>query len=324
MIVMKRTFLVLASVGTLLLSACGSSSTGSDTDTRSESGLSVTAAFYPLAYAVERVGGDHVTLANVTKPGAEPHDVELTPKDVLTLRQADLVVYEKGFQPAVDDAVTQLDAGKAFDVSTAVDLSIAATDDGHDHAAEEEPTEERADEEHAEGTVDPHFWLDPTRYASAVKAIADKLSAADSANATAYKKNADAFVAELTALDTEFTTALKTCTQRDLVTGHAAFAYLADRYDLHQVSIAGLTPDAEPDAAAMKELVEHIGEAKVTTVYAETLVSKDLTETIAKEAGATVAVLDPIEGLSDASAGTNYLEIMRSNLATLKKGQDCT
>lgn len=311
---MKRTLLVLASVGTLLLSACGGATTGADSGTQAEGRLSVSAAFYPLAYAVERVGGDHVTISSLTKPGAEPHDVELTPKDVLTLRRADLVVYEKGFQPAVDEAVTQLEAGKGFDVSTSVDLSIEATDDGHDHAAEE----------HAEGTVDPHFWLDPTRYASAVKAIADQLAAADSGNATAYKENAATFAAELTTLDNEFTEALKTCAQRDLVTGHAAFAYLADRYDLHQESIAGLSPDAEPDAAAMKELVEHIREHNVTTVYAETLVSKDLTETIAKEAGASVAVLDPIEGLSDASSGTNYLEVMRSNLATLTKGQGCT
>lgn len=320
MIVMKRTFLVLASVGTLLLSACGGTPADSGTDAQAEGGLSVTAAFYPLAYAVERVGGEHVTVSSLTKPGAEPHDVELTPKDVATLGGAGLVVYEKGFQPAVDEAVGQLDAAKSLDVSSTVDLTVEAADDGHGHTEEEG----HAEEGHADGAVDPHFWLDPTRYAKAVEAIATKLAAADSANATAYEKNASAFVAELTALDAEFTAGLKTCTNRDLVTGHAAFAYLADRYDLHQVGIAGLSPDAEPNATAMKEIVEHIREHKVTTVYAETLVSKDLTETIAREAGAAVAVLDPIEGLSDESAGKNYLEVMRSNLATLQKGQGCT
>lgn len=311
---MKR-LLATATLATLALTGCGTSSAGSEAAGGSAEGgtVAVTAAFYPLAYAVERVGGDRVTVSSLTKPGAEPHDVELTPKDVATLSRSALVVYEKGFQPAVDDAVTQVGAGTALDVSTAVDLTLRASHDGHDHGGEG-----------AEEGVDPHFWLDPTRYASAVTAIADRLAAADPGGAPAYAAHAQAFVAELTALDTEFATALKTCATRELVTGHAAFAYLADRYDLHQVGIAGVSPDAEPNAAAMREIVEHVREAGVRTVYAETLVSKDLTETIARETGAGVAVLDPIEGLSDASAGKNYLEVMRANLATLVTGQGCS
>lgn len=309
---MKRTLLAVPLVS-LALAACGTGS-GSEPGSGAKDGaVAVTAAFYPLAYAVERVGGDRVTVSSLTKPGAEPHDVELTPKDVASLGRSAVVVYEKGFQPAVDEAVGQVDADSALDVATAVDLTIEASHDGHDHGGTG-----------AEEGVDPHFWLDPTRYASAVTAIAEKLAATDPGGATAYAENADAFVAELTALDQEFATRLKTCATRELVTGHAAFAYLADRYDLHQVGIAGISPDTEPNAAAMKDIVEHVRETKVTTVYAETLVSQDLTEAIADETGATVAVLDPIEGLTDASAGKNYLEVMRSNLATLEKGQGCS
>lgn len=310
---MKR-FLGLAAFATLALAACGTGAAGRDTGAAAgEDTVAVTAAFYPLAYAVERVGGDRVTVSTLTKPGAEPHDVELTPKDVATLGRADVVVYAKGFQPAVDDAVLLVDSTRALDVSAVVDLTVEATHDGHDHGRKD-----------AAVAVDPHFWLDPTRYASAVEAIADRLAATDPAGATAYATNADAFVADLTTLDTEFATALKTCATRELVTGHAAFAYLADRYDLHQVGIAGISPDTEPDAASMKEVIGHVREAGVTTVYAETLVSKDLTETIGRETGARVAVLDPIEGLSDASAGKDYLEVMRANLATLVKGQGCS
>lgn len=318
---MQRLLLVLPVIGVLGLSACGSSSDATTSSGSTDDTVAVTAAFYPLAYAVERVGGDHVTVTSLAKPGAEPHDVELTPRDIVEVGKSSLTVYEKGFQPAVDDAVKQVDAAKTLDVATAVDLTIKDTDDGHDHAAEGDG-DGHTEAGPAEG-VDPHFWLDPTRYASAVKTISTKLSEADKANAAAYAKNAATFVAELTTLDAEFTAGLKTCTNRDLVTGHAAFAYLADRYDLHQEGIAGLSPDAEPNAAAMQEVVEHVREHNVSTVYAETLVSKDLTETIAKETGASVAVLDPIEGLTDASAGRNYLEVMRSNLATLQKGQDC-
>ncbi|KGN42155.1 metal ABC transporter substrate-binding protein [Knoellia aerolata] len=310
---MKRTRLALPLICALALAGCGAGSAASEggkAATEPDT-IAVTAAFYPLAYAVERVGGDRVTVSSLTKPGAEPHDVELTPKDVATLSRSAVVVYEKGFQPAVDEAVVQVEEDVALDVSTVVDLSIEANHDGHDHGGGT-----------GEG-VDPHFWLDPTRYASAVTAIAERLALADPGDATAYAENADAFVAELTALDAEFSAGLASCTTRELVTGHAAFAYLADRYDLHQVGIAGVSPDAEPNAAAMNEIVEHVREKDVTTVYAETLVSKDLTDTIARETGAVVAVLDPIEGLTDASAGKNYLEVMRSNLATLTKGQGC-
>lgn len=322
---MKRSLAALPLLGLLALTGCGSgSSADASGSTGSDDTVAVTAAFYPLAYAVERVGGDRVSVANLTKPGAEPHDVELTPKDVAGLSQADLVVVEKGFQPAVDEAVERVDGDKALDVSTAVDLTIEATEDGHDHGGEEHADEGHTDEPSPTGgAVDPHFWLDPTRYAKAAKAIAERLSAVDPAGATAYGQNADAFVAELTTLDEEFRTGLASCANRDLVTGHVAFAYLADRYDFHQSGIAGLSPDAEPNAAAMKEIVEHVREHEVSTIYAETLVGRDLADTIAKETGATVAVLDPIEGLTDASAGSNYLEVMRSNLATLKKGQSC-
>ena len=305
--------LVAAALATLALAGCGTAGSAGGSGSPEGGALDVTAAFYPLAYAVERVGGDRVTVSSLTRPGAEPHDVELTPKDVATLGRSALVVYEKGFQPAVDDAVEQVDGANALDVSTSVDLTLEAAHDGHDHG-----------DEGAQEGMDPHFWLDPTRYASAVKAIADRLATADPGGATAYATNAQTFVAELTALDAEFATALRTCTTRELVTGHAAFGYLADRYDLHQVGIAGISPDAEPNAAAMREVVAHVREAGVGTVYAETLGSTALPQAIARETGARVAVLDPIEGLSDASAGKNYLEVMRANLATLVAGQGCS
>jgi len=313
MVVMSRAtlpVLALSALAATSLAACGS---GSSDAGSSDGKVAVTAAFYPLEYAAERVGGDHVDVSSLTKPGAEPHDVELTPQDVAGLGEADLVIYEKGFQPAVDDAVSQVDGAKALDVSATVDLSVPAADDGHDHAGEG----------HEHGGTDPHFWLDPTRYAKAVEAVAERLAQVDPAHATAYRENATAFVGELVSLDKDFASTLATCTSRDLVTGHAAFGYLADRYDLHQEGIAGLSPDAEPDAASITEMVAHIKEHGVRTVYAETLVSKDLTETVAREAGATVAVLDPIEGITDASAGKDYLEVMRANLATLKEGQGC-
>jgi zinc transport system substrate-binding protein len=313
----------LALAGTLALTACGSTgeqSPGANGSAQSAT-LAVTTSFYPLALAAERIGGEHVTVTNLTKPGAEPHDLELTPQDVAQISKAGLVVYLKGFQPAVDEAVQTQASTQALDVTSAARLTIAASQDEHGHEGE---TPQEHGEHGEEMTQDPHFWLDPTRYADVATAIASQLATKDPAHATAYQQNAKSFTDALTALDSELTAGLKTCASKELVTGHAAFAYLADRYGLEQEGIAGISPDAEPDAATMKAIVEHVKGHAVTTVYAETLVSPALAQTIANETGATVAVLDPIEGLSDSSAGKDYFEIMRSNLATLKKGQGCS
>jgi zinc transport system substrate-binding protein len=323
MVLMNRALgvLTLALAGSLAACSGGSTEPGSGTgeDGSAEATLAVSAAFYPLELAVQRIGGDRVAVSTLTQPGADPHDAELTPRQVAELGGTDLVVFLSDFQPAVDDAVASVAADSALDVAASADLIEAAEDDGHDHSGESE--EEHA--EHAGGT-DPHFWLDPTRYAAVAEAVADRLAELDPDGASTYEAGLEAFTTELTTLDEDFTAGLATCTSRELVTGHAAFGYLADRYDLEQKGIAGLTPESEPTAAQIRELVEHVRETGVTTVYAETLVDPALTETIAREAGAEVRVLDPIEGITDASAGSDYFEIMRSNLETLREGQGCS
>lgn len=308
----------LAALSIAMVSACDSAG---GRDASHGDRVEVAAAFYPLQYAAEQIGGEHVTVTGLTKPGGEPHDLELTPRDIARLSQAKVVVYEKHFQPAVDDAVAEQAKETGFDVSEAASLSLkAAKDDGHGHGTETQGTETHA----AEGPAqDPHFWLDPVRYASVATAIGERLAKADPAHASDYTANAKTFAARLSELDGEFKAGLAGCASKDLVTGHVAFAYLADRYGLHQEGISGISPDAEPDAAAMKEIAAHIREHGVKTVYAETLVSPDLANTIAKETGAKVAVLDPIEGITDASKGKDYFGVMRSNLDALKSGQSC-
>ena len=184
--------------------------------------MEVTAAFYPLQWAAERVGGEHVEVTGLTKPGAEPHDLELTPKAVGGLAGADVVVYLAGFQPAVDEAVTTQAADAGFDVTADADLTLAATDDGHDHAGETaDEHEEHADEA---GAKDPHFWLDPVRFQSVVTALGERFASADPDQRAAYRANAEALVADLRTLDGEFEAGLARCRSDELVTAHAAFA----------------------------------------------------------------------------------------------------
>jgi zinc transport system substrate-binding protein len=301
---MSRTVLVLICL-LAGLTACGGDSNSSG----GSSELDVAAAFYPLAWAAERVGGEAVSVRNLTPAGAEPHDVELSARDVERIRSADVVLYlGAGFQPAVVDAVEGAD-GTAVDLLAGMELVEGV----EAHAGE---GEEHAEEGHEELERDPHVWLDPLRYATMVERTADALDRAE---------EAEELVAELRALDREFTDGLAECRRREIVTTHAAFGYLARRYRLEQIPITGLSPEVEPTPRELEEVVEHVREAKATTIFFETLVSPRLAETVARETGATTAVLNPLEGLSEdeLERGEDYLSVMRENLAALRKGLEC-
>jgi zinc transport system substrate-binding protein len=311
---MNRRLAALAAAALLpaaaLTAACGDSSASGRSD-----GIQVSAAFYPLAYLAEQVGGDHVDVSLLTKPGTEPHDLELTPKEVASLSDADLVLYESGFQPAVDDAVDAEARDTSFDVAPAAHLDLVVSEDGREHAEGSGA---------ADGTPDPHFWLDPTRFADVGSAVAAELRRVDPDHAAEYTAGAERFDKTMSTLDRDFRSGLTHCASTDLVTSHEAFGYLAQAYGLTQRGISGLSPDTEPSAAQIASITDFVDEHGVTTIYAETLVSPKTAETVARETGATVAVLDPIEGITDESKGSDYLQVMRSNLATLETGQGCS
>jgi len=274
--------------------------------------VSVVAAFYPLQFAAEQVGGSHVHVTNLTRPGAEPHDLELSPMDVARVSRAQVVVYEKGLQSAVDQAVDQEAGDRALDVTGPAHLDLRYTPIEGGQASTVEA-----------GSIDPHFWLDPTRYALVARAIADRLGRVDPAHRTAYEANAAHFAGRLESLDHELATGLAHCQRQELVTSHNAFGYLARRYHLQQVGITGLSPDAEPEPASLARVATYARSHGVTTIFAEALASPAIAGTVARETGARVAVLDPVEGLTSSSAGRDYVEVMRSNLAALRTGLGC-
>jgi zinc transport system substrate-binding protein len=246
----------------------------------------VVASFYPLAFAAEQVGGPDVAVENLTPPGVEPHDLELPPRDVARLGSADLVLYlGGGFQPGVEDAVAQSGA-------EALDLL-------------------------PEGAEDPHVWLDPTRFADLAVRVSEALTGSGAAAAVLAHRLED--------LDAQYRAGLADCERRELVVSHAAFGYLADAYGLEQIPLAGLSPEAEAtprDLARAAELVEERG---ATTVFVEPLAPPDEAEALARETGAQVATLDPIEGLTEeeAAAGEDYFSLMAQNLETLREALGC-
>ena len=309
---MRRLLAALATVATLAAAGCTSAPARTDAGGR----LDVVAAFYPLQFVAERVGGDRVRVTNLVNPGVEPHDIEPDSKQLAPITDADLVVHLAGFQPAVDEAIKAQAKDRAFDVAGVEPLSEAPPG-----AEEEEPA--GGAKEHANEGKDPHVWLDPMRLAAIGDKVAERLATVDSAAADAFRTRAKELRATLVDLDEEYMTALRTCQRRDIVTSHAAFGYLAARYKLSQIPITGLSPEEEPTPQRLAEVTALAKQKGVTTIYFETLVSPKIAETLAKEVGAKADVLDPIEGL-EAGSGGDYVSVMRENLAKLRTGLGCT
>lgn len=306
--------LTTALASAALLAGCGGS------DDAAGNGRSAVAAFYPLAWVTDRVAGDDWEVTNLTQPGQEPHDLELTIAQTAALEEADVVVLTDGFQPAVD-AGAETAGAPVLDAAEAVDLLPA---DAADHEGEtEEEHAEHADEEHDHGDSDPHFWLDPLLVADFADAVADELAEVDPDGAQTYADNAAQLRTELETLDQEYTGGLATCDRDTTVVSHQAFAYL-ERYGPHFEPIAGLSPDSEATAAGLARLQELIEEDGVTTVFSERLVSPKMAETLAADLGVETAVLDPIEGLSDETADEDYLSLMRENLTALQQANGCS
>ncbi|GAA3137243.1 metal ABC transporter substrate-binding protein [Streptomyces rectiviolaceus] len=307
-------------LGLTALSAC-SSSDAADKD--GDGKLNVTASFYPMQYLAKEIGGDHVSVDTLTKPGVEPHDLELSPKQTASLGESDFILYLKGIQPAVDDAIGQSGVKNTVDAAELTELEKHGTGVGHDHGGEEHSEEEHSEEEHGhdegEAGTDPHIWLDPVKYAEVAEGVGKAMEKADPDHAAAYKKNTKALVKKLDALNTKFEDGLKNTKSKTFITTHSAFGYLAERYGLDQEGIAGVDPESDPSPARIKELQDIAKKDDVSTVFFETLASDKTAKTLATDANLKTDVLDPLEGITDKSKGDDYVGVMESNLAALQK-----
>lgn len=322
------------------LAGCGGTDPGGG-DGGGGDGVTVVTGVYPLQWLAEEVGGDRTSVTNLTEPGSEPHDLELTGRQTGEVADADVVFSIGGLQPAVDDAVAEVSDGNALDVADLVELRPAeVAEDGNDHGDGHEGhedgeeghghEEEGHEEEHSggdghdHGDHDPHMWLDTGLMADTAEGLADRLAEVDPDGAEDYRANAERVRGELEAIGTEYDEGLAECDSRELVVNHTAFGYLAADHDLEQIGISGLSPETEPSPARIAEVAELVEEHDVSTVFTETLVSPAVAETIADEAGARTAVLDPLEGITEESPGDDYPSVMRANLETLSEGLGCS
>lgn len=301
-----RWMLVLAAaLSAAVLSGCGPRSAGT-------SGRLVIASFYPLYEFAQRIGGDRVTVRSLVPAGVEAHNYEPTPQDVAQLQRAVLLVHNgaglepwlEKLLPEVPAAVTRVNATEGLDLRKVVSRGGAAQ---------------------GAGSVDPHVWIDPVLAQHQATRILEGLVRADPEGRGVYEAGAAELQRELQSLHEQFNQTLASCTRREFITSHAAFGYLAARYHLRQIAITGLNPEAEPSPARLAEVVGEARRTGAQVIYVESLANPRIVEAVAREVGARIRVLNPIEGLTpqEQKEGKTYFTVMYENLRNLAEGLDC-
>ncbi|MHB8651781.1 MAG: metal ABC transporter substrate-binding protein [Minisyncoccota bacterium] len=271
--------------------------------------LPVVASFYPLYFFAHEIGGEKADVSLITPSGSEPHDYEVTAQDMARIEDSKLLVINgDGLEPWADNITKMIDPARTRIVTASKGIALSKIDEGGGQV------------------LDPHVWLSPKLAVRIVDTVAEGFAATDPANAAYYQSNAAVLEVKLRALDEAYQTGLAHCADTNIITAHAAFGYLAQAYNLHQVAIAGLSPDAEPSPKALADIVLFARSHSVKYIFFESLVSPKLARTVASEVGAKVLVLNPLEGLTkeDIAAGKDYLTEMRANLANLIIALQCT
>jgi len=297
----------LALVGLLAVLAAGSIRHFSTTKPARDGTLKIAASFYPLAYFTQSVAGSHADVVTITPAGAEPHDYELTAGDVATLAGADLVVANGILEPWLPKIENELTANGSLLV---VGKSFAT----HYYTGTD-----------AVPTIDPHVWLSPKIAGKMVNEITNALVRIDPAHANDYRSNKQVMQAKLASLDEDFTKGLSRCSLNTFITSHSAFGYLAADYGLTQISIAGLSPDADPSPQQLASVADLAKTKNIHYIFFESLASPKLSETLAREVGTETLALNPLEGLTknELAAGQNYFTEMQQNLTNLKLALGC-
>jgi zinc transport system substrate-binding protein len=277
--------------------------------------LKIITSFYPIYEIVKQVGGANVTIQNLVPAGAEPHDYEPTPQEIVNLNQADLVVYNgMGLEPWADKIIPELqqNGSKTLNLSDYFKNNAITNSPKTPGDAEYLP-------------FDPHLWLDPVNYQKEVQTVTQKLVEIDPNHQTDYQQNSQKFIKQLQELDLAYQNGFKSCKLNSFVTSHAAFAYLANRYHLKMVAISGLSPDAEPSSKVMAELTNLIRQNNIQYILTESLVSPKIADTLAQETGTKTLILNPLEGLTDQeiAKGKNYVSVMQDNLRSLQTALEC-
>ncbi|MEW5800771.1 MAG: zinc ABC transporter substrate-binding protein [bacterium] len=298
--------------------------------------LNVVTSLFPLQEMARAVGGDRTRVDLLLPEGAEPHAWEPKPSDIVTLTRADVFIYlGAGMEPWAESILKginrpSLRVFKASQGLPAIDGTKEHDRYDHDHHDDHNGEHDHHSHDHHgshDHQMDPHFWLDFSYDQIMVSAIAGVFSELDPAGAQFYMQNASRYQKKLAELDKKYQQGLKDCQSRKIfLGGHSAFSYLARRYHLDQITLYGISPDAEPSPRRLAQIVDLAKKQKVKAIFFEELISDRLANVLAKEAGAVTLMLNPGANVTKelVSSGVTFLSLMEKNLETLRKGLVCS
>lgn len=316
---MQKGLLLLGTVVlSVLLTACGGQE---KKEASSNEKIQVMTTFYPMYEFTKQVVGDKGDVELLIPAGTEPHDFEPSAKDLAKISDSDVFVYNSPeLETWTDNLTDTIDTKQTEIIQASKDIKLMEGTE-HDHEeAHDHDTQEHEEHGHSH-ELDPHVWLDPALAIKEVETIRNQLSKKYPDDKAAFEKNAASYIDELKKLDEEFQTAFKDAKNKTFVTQHAAFGYLANQYGLTQEAIAGISPDQEPSPSRLSELKHYVDDNQVKVIYFEENASSKVAETLSKETGVKLEVLNPLESLTDKQIkdGEDYLSVMRENLAALKE-----
>lgn len=320
--------ILLTALGMLagvFLGGCGQRKPSPASGGASGGRIQVVATIYPLADFARLVGGERVSVTQLLPQEAEPHDWEPSPKDIMKLYRAKLVIYNgAGLEPWMARLLPSLQSKgvRAMEATKGLQLLTFAEEEKQGWTTYVNGSGRfREKGEMNDAPVDPHAWLDPLLAREIVSRMAKELIAVDPAGKVDYMRRAQALQNRLADLDRAYTVAARGFRRKDIIVSHAAFGYLGRRYGLRQVPLLGLVPEQEPDAATLAKIVDYGRKQGIRYVFTEPTVNPRVAETVARELGVSVLPLTPIDSLSqqERERRSDYFDLMLQNLNNLKK-----
>ena len=276
--------------------------------------LNIVTSFLPVQSHTLAIAGDHANVKQLLAKDTGPHDFQLTPADVKKLSDADLLIINgAGIEEWLGELIKKSGNKNLVVVDTSNGIKLVESPEeieiGHSHS-------HAHDHDHGDG-ANPHIWLDPVIAKKQAANIVAALQKADPANASAYAQNGKVYEAKLSALDSDYRSTLAPLPNKNLVTFHDAFPYLAARYKLNYVGAISEFPEKDPAPKQLAALVDKIRSLKVGVLFAENGYAPGLLKKIAGETGAKVSELDTLE--VGQGTPTAYLDRMGANLESLRK-----
>lgn len=297
---------------TLFVSAC-STSEKPTTIPSDKNKTHVVTSIFPVYEIVREIAGDQADVHLMVGSGEDAHHYEPSAKGVSLVNEADAFIYscdEMEYWASDMLKVVENDDLSVFQLGSNLDLEVEdshedeADDDGHDH-----------------GNIDPHYWLDPLAIRQQIPKLVKLLSEIDSAGKDLYEENGKNLITVLGDLDQEYRESFEGAKNRSFVVQHKAFGHLANRYDLEQLSVGGLSTEVEPNPKDLIKIIKFVNENNTGVIFYQSGATSAVAETIARETAADIAVLYDIENKPEGikQADNYYIEAMYHNLEELKR-----